>query len=310
MVNGLPCGNDRTHLLRTRHGHCVECNPASIAFQGRKSQEGFTYLAGSERTKQLKIGMAIDPQRRGHVINQLCYGGASDWKLLALVQSRNCGLIEYETQRILADHQVEGTYLKDGREQACFELFRHSHREALKALKTVAARHGGEVTMELAPDGRYDAAEVPHPPQREAEKKERPKEDTGNASKTATALHPDWATTEVAADRRYGAAEGHIRLADPLPERAMIETAAHLNEGTTIPQKDPVERPRNATGETGMTPGVKTFTISASLVAASFVAIAQFTPSAGAALILTLGISPVALAIGAFIAARKEVKEK
>ncbi|MER8482499.1 GIY-YIG nuclease family protein [Mesorhizobium sp. M1322] len=162
MVNGIPCRKDRTHVLRTRHGHCVECNPAGLAFQDRHSQEGHTYLAGSERTGLFKIGMAVDPHRRERAINLQHYGGASDWKLLALVRSQRSGLIEYEAQRILAVYRVSGSYEKDGRKQSCYELFRCSHEAALTALKKSAALHGREVTMEVPPAGRYGIREE-HP---------------------------------------------------------------------------------------------------------------------------------------------------
>ena len=105
MVNGLKCIKDPTHVLRSRYGHCVECRPAVISMQGRKNAEGYTYLAGGRRIRLLKIGMATDPQRREGMINSLCYGGASDWKLLAVVKTNAAGRIEFETQRMLAAHR-------------------------------------------------------------------------------------------------------------------------------------------------------------------------------------------------------------
>ena len=35
------------HRLRTRSGHCVQCDPKKIAFQERYNSPGYVYIAGS-----------------------------------------------------------------------------------------------------------------------------------------------------------------------------------------------------------------------------------------------------------------------
>ncbi len=155
MVNGSKCINDDKHVLRTRYGHCVECRPATLAHQGRKNISAHTYLGGSRRSQLLKIGMAADPRQREGVLNSLAYGGANDWQLLAVVKTEKAGSVEFEAQRSLTDYQVEANYRKDGREQACYEIFRCSHEIALNALRSATALHGGVFIMEATPNGHY-----------------------------------------------------------------------------------------------------------------------------------------------------------
>src|SRR5690554_630136 len=71
-----PCRNG--HALKTRHGHCVMCDPAKIAFAQRHSNEGFVYIFGSLSEKVLKVGVTSDVDQRIRSLNYFSYGGASD----------------------------------------------------------------------------------------------------------------------------------------------------------------------------------------------------------------------------------------
>src|SRR6266545_1528099 len=46
------------HRLRTRAGHCIQCNPTNIAFQRREDTPGYVYIAGSLSGRVIKIGTA------------------------------------------------------------------------------------------------------------------------------------------------------------------------------------------------------------------------------------------------------------
>src|SRR5258708_37936874 len=60
---GTPCGNGG-HRLRTRSGHCVQCDPKKLAFQARHSAEQYVYIAGSGCQKLIKGGACeARPQR-------------------------------------------------------------------------------------------------------------------------------------------------------------------------------------------------------------------------------------------------------
>jgi hypothetical protein len=44
------------HRLRTRAGHCLQCDPKKISFQQRHSGKGYVYIAGSMSGRLIKIG--------------------------------------------------------------------------------------------------------------------------------------------------------------------------------------------------------------------------------------------------------------
>src|SRR5678815_3361408 len=51
----VPCGR-AGHTLRTRAGHCIQCDTSKVAYQMRHHLPGYVYLAGSHGTGLLKIG--------------------------------------------------------------------------------------------------------------------------------------------------------------------------------------------------------------------------------------------------------------
>ncbi len=60
---GTACGRGG-HRLRTRAGHCVQCDPKKLAFQARHSADQYVYIAGSLSTQLIKIGTCMNiPQR-------------------------------------------------------------------------------------------------------------------------------------------------------------------------------------------------------------------------------------------------------
>ena len=58
-IGVTPCTN-KGHTMRNRNGRCVQCNPASFAFERRYEQEAFVYIAGSIRKKIIKVGAIRD----------------------------------------------------------------------------------------------------------------------------------------------------------------------------------------------------------------------------------------------------------
>lgn len=47
LVLGPPC-QAANHRLRTRAGHCVQCDPKKLAYQTRHTAPGYVYIAGSK----------------------------------------------------------------------------------------------------------------------------------------------------------------------------------------------------------------------------------------------------------------------
>jgi hypothetical protein len=126
-----PCGLD---TLRSRAGHCIQCNTARIAFQMRHDKVGIIYIAGSFSSRLIKIGITKDLQQRLAILNHYSYGGADDWENLLWARVLNAGRIEADAHSTLSGFSIEGTYLREGRETECYELFRCSYKVSRDAL--------------------------------------------------------------------------------------------------------------------------------------------------------------------------------
>lgn len=124
MINGLACKNDEQHKLRSRYGKCVGCNPATVEMQRRKRRPAAVYLAETPQLGMVKVGMSVDHKVRLGRLNFYGYGGASDWRFVAVARSDHAGKLEHEIQDALSSHRELITYRKDGDEQICYELFR------------------------------------------------------------------------------------------------------------------------------------------------------------------------------------------
>ena len=100
------------HRLRTRKGHCFQCDTSKIAYQKRYSSDGYVYIAGSLRKRLIKIGGTGSIHNREASLNNDSYAGAYDWKILLYVEVKNFGQIEREVQNLLAKYAVQISYKK------------------------------------------------------------------------------------------------------------------------------------------------------------------------------------------------------
>jgi hypothetical protein len=136
---GAPCKAAR-HTLRTKSGHCIQCDTSKIAFALRSSATAYVYIGGSFAEKLLKVGVTKDLNDRFAKLNDHRYGGGADWDLLAYVHTKNAGTVEFDTQEKLSPFSIAGVYIHVGREQACYELFRCPFSAAKEALIRSAPR--------------------------------------------------------------------------------------------------------------------------------------------------------------------------
>lgn len=134
---GTPCGNG-AHRLRTRAGHCVQCDPKKLAFQARHSAEQYVYIAGSASAELIKIGTCKNVPQRERQIRAESYGGASDWQVIFSIEVRNAGDIEHRARSKISQYVVVKPYWKDGVSQSGIELLRCSFSRAKEALLSVA----------------------------------------------------------------------------------------------------------------------------------------------------------------------------
>lgn len=124
------------HTMRTKHGHCVHCNPAALAFQGRYERDAFVYLAASTSTKILKVGYADDVQGRVHHLNEVGYGSLADWEWLMYFKCNKAGRVEASAQKLLEPLRVSRSYkIWNGKAVECFELFQCNYAQAREAIR-------------------------------------------------------------------------------------------------------------------------------------------------------------------------------
>ena len=133
-IGVTPCQKNK-HTLRTRSGHCVQCNPASLAFQGRYSEEAFVYVAGSLDLKLVKIGFASDVDQRLATLNELEYAGAADWECLYWLNIVGAGQVEFDAQTKLKQYASPTTYMRNGKTVDCIETFSCGAETAIETVR-------------------------------------------------------------------------------------------------------------------------------------------------------------------------------
>lgn len=126
------------HQLRTKAGHCVQCDTSKIAFALRHSAEASVYIAESKAASLVKVGVTGDLSDRLYKLREYQYGGADDWVLLCSAFVKEAGRLEFSVQDRLAAHRVPGSYVRAGRVQSCYELFACDSSEAVQALAKLA----------------------------------------------------------------------------------------------------------------------------------------------------------------------------
>jgi hypothetical protein len=132
--NVSPCAK-AGHRLRTRSGHCIQCSPAAIGFTKRDYSEGHVYIAASPIGRLFKVGTTADLDRRKSQLNDWRYGRQFDWQMVASVRTENAGRIEGNAHGRLARFAVAGDYIRGGRRQRCYELFRCDFSDARDAVQ-------------------------------------------------------------------------------------------------------------------------------------------------------------------------------
>jgi hypothetical protein len=143
IVLGSPCGR-AGHRLRTRAGHCAQCDPKKIAFQKRHSATGFVYVAFSVAQKLVKIGSTSSINTRGRTLRNQEYAGANDWRIRRWARVKNMGKVENDAHSLLKGSSSPRAYQKDGRPQQAAEVYRCHPLEAIKALRTAVVSNGEE----------------------------------------------------------------------------------------------------------------------------------------------------------------------
>lgn len=124
------------HTLRTRKGHCAQCNPSSLSFSARYAKTAHVYIIGSARSGLIKIGLTENEiTERLANINSELYGGADDWLELAISETvKDSGRIEANAQKSLEWARVEARSLRPNRQHDSMEVFACCFTEARAAV--------------------------------------------------------------------------------------------------------------------------------------------------------------------------------
>ena len=134
-----PCGA-AGHRLRTRKGHCVRCNPATLAFLKRHDLEGDVYIAYSKKLRLVKVGSSESHLDREASLNTDGYAGAADWEIRHWVRSDRAGRTEFLVQSELRQHHIPTQYFRESTGSVVWanEVFRCSLGLAMTALKKIS----------------------------------------------------------------------------------------------------------------------------------------------------------------------------
>ncbi len=136
IIIGSPC-KKASHRLRTRAGHCCQCDTSKISFEKRYETNGYVYVSGSISLGMIKIGTTNDLSDRKRTLNTSSYAGTSDWTILLSFKTDNAGRIEKNIQKCLEEFATSQVYMKSSKEQQAEEIYRCSFSKAYEAINFV-----------------------------------------------------------------------------------------------------------------------------------------------------------------------------
>lgn len=142
VAHGVSPCREAGHTLRTRAGHCAQCDTARLAFLRRYDEQGEVYVAYSSQIGLTKIGVAKGYQERLRNLNSQGYGGATDWSIDFHCECNKAGRVEFLAQQKLKQYRVTKSYFKTGQTVHCQELFNCKMALARSAVKNAVKEAG------------------------------------------------------------------------------------------------------------------------------------------------------------------------
>lgn len=136
IFNVSPC-KEKGHTMRTRAGHCCQCNTTRLAFQQRNDSAGVVYIAGSISGQVIKIGYTKAIEVRSESLNRTRYAGYKDWEIIYAISSIDAGRIETKANVLLQKYELSIPYTHDGHWQDSFETFKCSLTTATELITGV-----------------------------------------------------------------------------------------------------------------------------------------------------------------------------
>jgi hypothetical protein len=130
-----PCTAIERHTLKDKYGKCIQCKPHNLSFQKRYHESEFIYVARSESTGLIKIGVAKDTARREYSLNKIEYGRCNDWKIQFNQKCDKTARVEFDVHQSLQTYTVSRCYWRQGSLVHCSELFNCEVELAIKTIK-------------------------------------------------------------------------------------------------------------------------------------------------------------------------------
>lgn len=143
-LNTTPC-KKKGHRMRTRAGHCMQCNVAAHAYLTRHINTGQVYIAGSKTGSFIKIGTSKDFHHREASLNAFGYGGVADWEIIYCVAVSSAGAVEFEIQQNIAQFAHHAQFYKDYHDVNCLELFKCKYSRVKAVLNEVIPEKAEEI---------------------------------------------------------------------------------------------------------------------------------------------------------------------
>ena len=133
-VSGCKRGH---HSIRTRAGHCIQCNPIAIAIVLREDADALVYIGGSRGAKLVKVGLTTDVQDRQRNLNVERWAEHSDWRILAFAACSQGGRTERSVHDRLSRWAASCEYVQGGKRHRSYEVFRCNFTDARDALLSI-----------------------------------------------------------------------------------------------------------------------------------------------------------------------------
>lgn len=146
--NVSPC-QSKGHTLRTRSGHCCQCNTAALGFLKRNDSAGIVYIAGTLTGELIKIGFSKAVEVRAESLNRTRYAGFLDWKILFALSSKDAGRIENKANSMLRAYAYSADYKHDGHWHDSKETYFCAYSKAKEFLQRAHQSEGFDVHIEL-----------------------------------------------------------------------------------------------------------------------------------------------------------------
>jgi T5orf172 domain len=123
------------HTLRTRAGHCAQCDTSKIAYLLRHNAEAYVYVAFSKSKNLSKIGTCKSIIQREESLNNHGYGNIYDWNIVFHKKCKNAGKIETTAHSYLKGLEISREYDRWGTVADAREIFDCLVQTAIEALE-------------------------------------------------------------------------------------------------------------------------------------------------------------------------------